>query len=605
VLVFAPGVYEIGQVMRSLQRDHSDTAAVEVLALHGSLPPAEQDRVLTPSPARRRVIVATSIAETSLTIDGVGAVVDSGFARTSRFDPRRGMGGLTTVRVSRASADQRRGRAGRTAPGRCYRLWSELEHERLREQTTPEIAHADLAALALDLVSWGDAEGTHLRFLDAPPPEGLQEAQRLLRELGIIDADARLTEHGRRCAALPLHPRLAHCVLGAYELGHGPLACMIAALLSDRMPTKAATVDLAEQVEQARRRPQIARRADSIARQVRSIISVADTPVDVAETGLVLALAYPDRVARRRAKAGSLRYLLANGVGAVLPAHDPLAAIEWIAIADIEARAQDARVFAAAAIDRGDVERLFSQQMTTVDEAVWDQQAHDVRATRDRRLGAIVVSRQPLDDAAATQSAILDGVSREGLRLLTRLGEAAALRSRVAFCRRVLGDDAWPDLSDDALLATLDTWLTPFLGSVRRRADLELVDAARAVQTLVPRTLRAQLDTLAPRHLTVPSGSTVEVDYGSDQPVLRVRLQEVFGWSDTPRVAGGRVPVVLHLLSPAGRPIQVTADLGGFWQGSYPQVRAEMRGRYPKHDWPEDPTKAAPSRGVKRPRRAP
>ena len=604
VLVFAPGVYEIGQVVRSLPRDHPDTAAVEILALHGSLRPAEQDRVLTPSPSRR-VIVATSIAETSLTIDGVGAVVDSGFARTSRFDPRRGMGGLTTMRVSRASADQRRGRAGRTAPGRCYRLWSELEHERLREQSTPEIEHADLASLALDLVLWGDAAGTHLRFLDAPPTESLREAQRLLRALGILDADARLTDHGRRCAALPLHPRLAHCVLGAYEMGHGSLACLVAALLSERAATNVASVDLAEHVQLARRRPQIARRAETIARRVRSIMRVTDAAVDLSATGLVLALAYPDRVARRRAKAGSLRYLLANGVGAVLPAHDPLAASEWIAVADIEARSQDARVFVAASLDRADVERLFATQMATVDEAVWDQQTHDVRATRDLRLGAIVMSRQPLDDATAVRSAVLDGISREGLRLLPRFGEADALRSRVAFCRRVIGSDEWPDLSDTALLASLDTWLTPFLGDVRRRADLERIDVARAVQTLVPRPLLAQLDTLAPRHLTVPSGSTIAVAYDDDQPVLRVRLQEVFGWSDTPRVAGGRVPVVLHLLSPAGRPIQVTSDLGGFWQGSYPQVRAEMRGRYPKHDWPEDPTKAAPSRGVKRPRRSP
>jgi ATP-dependent helicase HrpB len=371
------------------------------------------------------------------------------------------------------------------------------------------------------------------------------------------------------------------------------------------MPTKAASVDLAEQIEEVRRRPQMARRAETIARRVRSIIKVADGPIDARATGIVLALAYPERVARRRAKAGSLRYLLANGVGAVLPAHDPLAAAEWIAIADLEARAQDARVFVAASLDREDIERLFADQLTTVDEAVWDQQARDVRATRDLRLGAIVVSRRPLDDAGAVRSAILEGVAREGLRLLARLGDADALRSRVAFCRRVIGADTWPDLSDAALLASLDTWLAPFLGDVRRRTDLDRVDVARAVQTLVPRTLLAQLDALAPRHLTVPSGSVIAVDYGSEQPVLRVRLQEVFGWSETPRVAGGRVPVVLHLLSPAGRPIQVTADLGGFWRGSYPQVRAEMRGRYPKHDWPDDPTRAAPSRGVKRTRRAP
>ena len=561
--------------------------------------------MLTPAPSRRRVIVATSIAETSLTIDGIGAVVDSGFARISRFDPRRGMGGLTTVRVSRAAADQRRGRAGRTAPGRCYRLWSELEHARLREQTAPEIEHADLTSLALDLVVWGDAEGAHLRFLDPPPPDALHEGRRLLHEFGIIDDDARLTEHGRRCAALPMHPRFAHCVLGAYERGHGPLACAVVALLSERGGTNRASVDLASQVEESRRKSPIARRADTIARRVRSIITVTDTPIDVSATGVVIALAYPDRVARRRGKAGTVRYLLANGVGAVLPDHDPLAASEWIAVADVEARAQDARVFVAASLDRADIDQLFADQMTTVDEAMWDQQAHDVRTTRDRRLGAIVVSRQPLDDPAAAQAAMLEGIAREGLRLLPRLGDADVLRSRVAFCRRAIDSESWPDLSDAALLGSLEGWLAPFLGDVHRRADLDRVDVARAVQTLVPRNLLAQLDTLAPRHVTVPTGSTVAVDYNTDQPVLRVRLQEVFGWSDTPRVAGGRVPVVLHLLSPAGRPIQVTADLGGFWRGSYPQVRSEMRGRYPKHDWPEDPTTATPSRGVKRPRRAP
>ena len=280
VLVFAPGVYEIGQVVRSLQRSHPDTAGAEILALHGSLRPAEQDRVLTPSPTRR-VIVATSIAETSLTIDGVGAVVDSGFARTSRFDPRRGMGGLSTIRVSRASADQRRGRAGRTAPGRCYRLWSELEHQRLRDQTTPEIAHADLAPLALDLILWGDPVATHLRFLDAPPAEGLREAQRLLRELGIIDTEHRLTDHGRRCAALPLHPRLAHCVLAAHELGHGALACTVAALLSERSRTTTTSVDLAEQVVATGGRSSVAHRADTIARRLRSIVAAADTATDV------------------------------------------------------------------------------------------------------------------------------------------------------------------------------------------------------------------------------------------------------------------------------------------------------------------------------------
>jgi ATP-dependent helicase HrpB len=606
VLVFAPGVYEIGQVVRSLQREHPDTAGVEILPLHGSLRPAEQDRVLAPASSRRRVIVATSIAETSLTIDGIGAVVDAGFARSARFDARRGMGGLTTVRVSRASADQRRGRAGRTGPGRCYRLWSELEHERLRDHAAPEIEHADLASLALDLIQWGDPAGAHLRFLDVPPSDGLREAQRLLRELDIIDGEKRLTDHGRRCASLPLHPRLAHCVLGAYELGHGLLACTIAALLSERnQMAKTTSVDLAARLDTAPLPPPTVRRAATIARRVRSVIPTTDTLVDPKATGLVLALAYPDRVARRRAKPGSLRYLLANGVGAVLPAHDPLAASEWIAIADIEARPQDARVFVAASLDPSDVERLFANRLTTVDEAVWDAQANDVRATRDTRLGAIVMSRRPLDDPEAIRSAMLEGIVREGLRILPRLRDADGLRGRVAFCRSVVDTDDWPDLSDSVLLGSLDEWLAPHLGNVRRRADLDRVDVVQALRTLIPRALLARLDTLAPRHLTVPSGTRVEIAYDTGQPVIHVRLQEVFGWTNTPRVAGGRVPVVLHLLSPAGRPIQVTADLGGFWRGAYPQVRAEMRGRYPKHDWPQDPANAAPSRGVKRTRPAP
>jgi ATP-dependent helicase HrpB len=297
--------------------------------------------------------------------------------------------------------------------------------------------------------------------------------------------------------------------------------------------------------------------------------------------------------------------LLVNGAGAALPAHDPLAASEWLAIADLDAREQNARVFVAAALDRTDVEQLYGTSTAVIDSARWDLQRHDVHATRDRRLGAIVVSRQPLDDLAAIQRALLEGVAREGLRLLPRLDEADTLRDRVGFCRTVTGDAAWPDLSDDALLSSLDDWLAPHLGGARRRADLADVDVARAVRSLVPRALMVRLDSLAPASLVMPSGARREVSYRDGRPIVRVPLQGVFGMVDTPRVADGRVPVVLHLLSPAGRPIQVTADLGGFWQGAYAAVRAEMRGRYPKHDWPEDPRHATPSRGAKRPGRRP
>jgi ATP-dependent helicase HrpB len=319
----------------------------------------------------------------------------------------------------------------------------------------------------------------------------------------------------------------------------------------------------------------------------------------------VLALAYPDRIARRRASSGDARYLLANGVGAVLPAHDPLAASEWLAVADLDARDQDARIFVAASLDRADVEQLHGSSMVIIDTARWDLQRHDVQATRDRRLGAIVVSRQPFDDLAAIQLALLDGVAREGLRLLPRLAEADALRERVAFCRAVTDDESWPDLSDDALIGTLGQWLAPHLGGARRRADLADVDVLRALRSLLSGGLVAQLDALAPPSLVLPTGSRREISYADGRPVVRAPLQEVFGLAETPRVAHGRVPVVLHLLSPAARPIQVTSDLGGFWRGAYASVRAEMRGRYPKHDWPEDPLHAPPSRGVKRQARRP
>jgi ATP-dependent helicase HrpB len=319
----------------------------------------------------------------------------------------------------------------------------------------------------------------------------------------------------------------------------------------------------------------------------------------------VLALAYPDRIARRRRGDQPARYLLANGSGAVLPLHEPLARSEWLAVADLDARDQDARIFVAAALDRADMEELYATHMTHVDTVRWDLQRHDVVATRDRRLGAIVVSRQPLDEPDAVRAALLDGVAREGLRLLPRFGEADELRARVAFCRAATGDDTWPDLSDDSLLDSLDEWLTPQLGAARRRADLADIDIARAVRSLVPGSLVAALDTLAPTSLTLPGGARRAISYADGRPVVRVPIQEVFGLAETPRIAGGRVPVVLSLLSPASRPIQITADLAGFWRGAYAQVRAEMRGRYPKHDWPQDPARATPTRHVRRSGRRP
>jgi ATP-dependent helicase HrpB len=575
VLVFLPGASEIRATQRAM-----DGVDVDVLPLHGSLPFAEQDRAIRRVPGgRRKIILSTSVAETSLTIEGIEAVVDSGWSRRARFDPRRGMGGLVTTRVSQASAEQRRGRAGRTAPGRCYRLWTEAEHAQLAPFDPPEILSTDHAPLAFDLVRWGDPDGASLRWSDPPPLAALRAARDLLRDLELVDERDRLTEHGRRAADLPAHPRLAHAIVRGDELGVGGAACAVAAVLGERDSGRGrANADLHERVRHLSGR--VATQAKRLAAQIGAAPS--DDGV-----GLAVALAYPDRIARRRA--GGPRYLTTSGAGAQLDAHDPLAHSEWIAIADLDLQPTggDALVRLAAAIDREDVDQVAGRRITWVDTVAWDRRARDVRATSEERLGAIVLRSRELDRPDAT-SALLDGVRVEGLALLPRWQSAEGLRARLAFCRRALGDE-WPDVSEDALLADLDHWLVPWLVGAAHRRDLERVDVDAALRALVPRRLLARLDELAPRQVALPSGRTRPVDYTGENAVVSLRLQDAFGWRDTPRLAGGRVPVVLHLLSPAGRPVQITSDLDGFWRGSYAQVRAELRGRYPKHAWPEEP----------------
>jgi ATP-dependent helicase HrpB len=584
VLVFVPGAYEIGAVIRQLGDVDADA-----LPLHGSLPPREQDRALAPSSrTRRKVVVSTSVAETSLTIDGIEAVVDSGWSRRARFDPRRGMGGLVTTRVSQAAAEQRRGRAGRLGPGRCYRLWSEAEHLRLDAFDPPEILSTDHVPLALDLVRWGDPDGTTLRWLDEPPSASLRAARDLLRLLGLVDDRDRLTPHGRRASALPLHPRLAHAIVRAGELGHGAAAAAVAAVLDAREPTRGtAATDLHERV---RRLPQ---RVATRARRLAATAGVGSderdaAAADPATVGLAVALAYPDRVARRRGSGP--RYLTTGGSGAALDPHDPLARSEWLAIAELDLRTghADAVVRSAAALDARDLVTVLGEP-TVVEHVAWDRQRRDVRAEREQRYGAIVVSSRAVEDPVGATDALLDGVRAEGLALLPRWAETTSLRDRVRFLRGTLGDE-WPDLGDDALLATVDDWLRPWLAGARRRADLERVDVPAAVRALVPPALAARLDELAPVRVAPPNGRARPIDYGGEQPVVSLRLQDAFGWRDTPVLAGGRVPLTVELLSPAGRPLQRTSDLAGFWRGSYAQVRAEMRGRYPKHAWPEDPT---------------
>ncbi len=598
VLAFLPGVAEIRRTAAALGGLDAD-----VLTLHGRLPAGEQDAALRPGP-RRRVVLATAVAESSLTVPGVRAVVDAGLARVPRVDHRRGLAGLVTVRVSGAVAEQRAGRAGREAPGRVYRCWP--SGDQLARYPEPEIRTADLTRLALDLADWGTPDGAGLRWWDAPPEGPLQAGQEVLRALGAFDVDG-ITARGRRMAGLGLHPRLARALLDGAELIGARAAAEVVALLDDDTLTTGTEVD----VELRRLRDGSAPgsgRWRTEANRLRRLCADDTSPATTSAhegAALVVALAHPERLARRRGP-GSPLYLMAGGTAVELPPASPLAAQEWLAVAVAERTpgAQNGRVRLAAAADQNLAETAAPALLARADEVRWER--GDVVARRVRRLGAIVLEERPLaaPDRAALRSALLDGLHAEGLGLLRWTDHSRALRDRLAMLHRVLGPP-WPDVSDAALLADPDPWWTGPFTSARRRADLARIDAGGLLRSLLDWRTAPALDELAPERIAVPSGSRVALDYSGDQPVLAVRLQEVLGWTATPTVAAGRLPVVLHLLSPAGRPAAVTAGLASFWAGGYAAVRAELRGRYPKHDWPADPLTATPSRrpkGSPRPR---
>ncbi|MBW3658304.1 MAG: ATP-dependent helicase HrpB [Actinobacteria bacterium] len=609
VLVFLPGAREIRRVAERL----AGIPDVLVAPLYGALPPAAQDLALDPAPdGIRKVVLATDIAETSLTIDGVRVVVDSGLARSPRFDPRTGMSALETVRISQASAEQRRGRAGRVAPGTCFRCWAEREHAGLEPHTPPEIASADLAGLALEVARWGATGPDELALVDQPPERAYASALALLRDLEAVDVDGRITPHGEALAELPLHPRVAHLVVRGTELGLGGLACDVAALLADRdvltTEHRTSVADLAARVRVLRgapappgtrvRRGALAR-AGREADRLRRLVG-ADTGGDPERTGSLLALAYPDRVAQRRGSARGT-YRLASGRGARLWEDDLLAGEELLAVADVDLGSSEARIWLAAAVDADDLREVLGGRIATGDVVAWDDERGDVVAEWREQLGAVVLTRRRATDAGgAAITALLDGVRSLGLDVaLPWSRETRELRDRIAFLHRVLGDD-WPDVSAEALLDSLEGWLGPFLSGARRRGHLASVPLRDALLSLVGWDRVAELDRLAPERLEVPSGSRVRLDYTGDAPVLPVKLQEMFGATETPTVAGGRVAVTIHLLSPARRPLQVTADLASFWRDVYPQVRGEMRGRYPKHPWPEDPLTAPATARTKR-----
>ncbi len=596
VLVFLPGAADIRRVESALTLP----ADVDVRPLFGALPAPAQDAALAPSPpGRRRVVLATDIAETSLTVEGVRVVVDSGESRTPRFDARSGLTKLQTGPISRASAEQRAGRAGRTGPGVAYRLWSKLEHAARRPYAEPEIASVDLAGLALELAVWG-AEPATLSFLDPPPPRALEEARSLLTMLGAVDAAGRPTPLGRAMADLPLHPRLARMVVAAAGDGHGWTACLLAALLEDRDVLRGRPDDLPTDVAErvaviagATRHPHAdagavrnaARRAAELARRG----GVPQSTVDPTRCGAVLGLAYPDRLAQARSGA---RFRLRNGAGAWVPAGDPLAGEAFLAVAEIDAGRGDGRIRLAAGLDAADMEAAAggAEESVTVS---WDPARDDLRAKVERRLGSLVLATAdaPAPAGEATTRALVARVRATRLAALHWTDKARALQARAAFARRTFGGD-WPDLSDAALVATLDDWLAPLLAGATGRAGIEAVDVAGALRRQLGR-LATELDRVAPATIPV-NGRQVAVDYSGPQPTVAVRVQDLFGTAVHPTVAGGRVPVVLQLLSPAGRPVQVTADLPGFWAGTWADVRKEMAGRYPKHPWPADPLAAQP-----------
>jgi len=622
LLAFLPGAGEIRRVVESLsERLPADRCVV--MPLYGDLPAAAQDAVLRPDPrGRRKIVVATNLAETSLTIDGVRIVVDSGQERRNRFDPATGMNRLETVRISRASADQRRGRAGRTAPGVCYRLWSESQHDGLLPQAPAEILEADLAPLALELACWGAEDPSALAWLDPPPAASLAQARELLTRLEALDPRGRVTPLGRAMAALGVHPRLAHMIVRAQPLGLGPLACEVAALLTERDPLRAATgpadpdlrsrldalhgrglppattADRGALVRIGRVAAQLGRRLEQGAR------GSAGPSLDESEAvGLLLAFAYPDRIGRARDE-GAGRYVLSGGRGAALPGPSALARAEYVTVAALDAGDREARIQLAAPLSLPLLMQHFGALVEETTRIEWDPRTEAVAARRLRRLGQLVLEDEPLRGAGErTAAAMLDGIRTLGLRCLPWTHELEQWRARVAFARATdpQGEAAWPDLSDDALLASLESWLAPWLEGITRREQLARLDLGGALRGQLDWNAQRRLDAWAPTHLTVPSGSRIAIDYSGSAPMLAVRLQEVFGLAESPRVAEGRVPVTLELLSPARRPVQVTRDLESFWSRGYHEVRKELKGRYPKHYWPEDPRAAVATRRVRPP----
>ena len=636
LLVFLPGAGEIRRTETLLKERVSDPDT-DIVALYGALDAREQDRAIAPSPpGRRKVVLATSIAETSLTIEGVRVVIDSGLSRVPRYEPDVGLTRLETVRVSRAAADQRRGRAGRTEPGICYRLWDEPQTGSLDAYTRPEILSADLSSFVLDLAQWGVNDPSTLSFLDPPPQAALNEARALLCELGAIDADGRITDEGRSLRALPLPPRLARMVVDAGREGVGLLAAEIAAVITER-GLGGDDVDLGSRIDRFRRdrsgrasdaramakhwasslhlspggrgRPSKARAGEGDSSEIAPSPGSLRSPPsptggegnEGASPGAILALAYPDRIAKSRG-GGNGAFLLANGRGGQVDPASALAREPFLAVAELTGAAVASRIVLAASITLEEIEARFADQIEDRDAVIFDNASASLRARRTRRLGALVLAEQikPVAPDADTAHTLAQGIASLGIDRLPWSKAVLQFRQRVGFLRNAEGDE-WPDLSSDGLTQSVADWLQPLLADKTALSQFSANELSDAVVNLVPWNMRRRLDAEAPTHFTAPTSSAVPIDYEAEQgPTVSIRVQELFGLATHPAIAGGRVPLTIELLSPAHRPVQVTRDLPGFWRGSYAAVRSEMRGRYPKHPWPEDPLTAPATRRAKR-----
>jgi ATP-dependent helicase HrpB len=597
ILAFLPGQAEIGRTAERL--DGRFDASTVITPLYGNLSQREQDAAIKPAPTgTRKVVLATSIAETSITIDGVRIVIDSGLQRLPVFEASTGITRLETVRVSRASADQRAGRAGRTEPGIAIRLWHQGQTAALPTFTPPQILSSDLSGLALDLAHWGVQDPATLAFVDQPPATALGEARELLRQLGALDGENGLTPRGRMMRDLALPPRLAAMVIAAADMGHAREAALLGVLLTEQ-GLGGTSVDLEDRLRRFKtekgERSEASRR---LAGRLATAAGKGSTANDMPTAGQLLLHAFPDRIALQRGGRG--RFVMANGRGAELPETERLSGATMLVIADLTGRAAQARILAAAEISRADVEDWMPGAITTEEQCVFDTASRQVRARRVTRLGAIVFDETPLPrpKGGRVGKALAEGIADLGLEVLPFSKEAAQLRDRIGFLYRTIGEP-WPDMGDEALLSRMDEWFVPFQTDARGLSDISAGGLSNGLMSLVPHELQRDLARLAPTHFEAPTGQRHPIQYDGEEPMLTIRVQELFGLKQHPVIGGGRLPLLLELTSPAHRPIQTTRDLPGFWAGSWKDVRADMRGRYPRHPWPEDPAAAAPTTRTK------